>query len=95
MWRHCLHGIALRWWPSAIPRCLAPSVPRPISFICASTAWTGSYIATIIQIDELKDWAVRLEPHLKGRVLYAFFNNDFQANAPRNAETFRSLLEKI
>ena len=44
--------------------------------------------------DELKDWADRLKPHLKDRTLYAFFNNDFQSNAPRNAETFRSLLRK-
>jgi uncharacterized protein YecE (DUF72 family) len=41
---------------------------------------------------ELRDWADRLRPHLEGRRLYAFFNNDWQANAPRNAETFRGLL---
>ncbi len=42
--------------------------------------------------DELKDWAARLIPHLSGRKLYAFFNNDFGANAPCNAETFRAML---
>jgi uncharacterized protein YecE (DUF72 family) len=42
--------------------------------------------------DELKDWAARVKPHLSGRTLYAFFNNDFEAHAPRNAEMFRSML---
>jgi uncharacterized protein YecE (DUF72 family) len=43
---------------------------------------------------ELEGWVGRLKPHLKGRALYAFFNNDYEANAPRNAEAFRSLLTK-
>lgn len=41
---------------------------------------------------ELERWARRLEPHLEGRMLYAFFNNDWNANAPRNAATFREIL---
>jgi uncharacterized protein YecE (DUF72 family) len=41
---------------------------------------------------ELQEWAERVFPQLEGRTLYAFFNNDSQANAPRNAETFRELL---
>jgi len=42
---------------------------------------------------ELSDWASRLASHLPGRTLYAFFNNDYQANAPRNAAVFRELLK--
>jgi uncharacterized protein YecE (DUF72 family) len=42
---------------------------------------------------ELADWAGRVKKHLGGRTVYAFFNNDFAANAPRNAETFRTLLQ--
>jgi len=42
--------------------------------------------------EELKAWAERVRPHLPGRTLYAFFNNDYQAYAPRNAELFRKLL---
>jgi len=42
--------------------------------------------------EELGRWATALRPHLPGRVLYAFFNNDYQANAPRNAAAFRELL---
>jgi uncharacterized protein YecE (DUF72 family) len=44
---------------------------------------------------ELQDWAVRLVPHLAGRALYAFFNNDYEANAPRNAMVFRELLQDV
>lgn len=43
---------------------------------------------------ELAAWAERVRPHLSGRALYAFFNNDYHANAPRNAVTFRRLLEE-
>jgi uncharacterized protein YecE (DUF72 family) len=44
--------------------------------------------------EELADWAARLQPHLRGRTLYAFFNNDYDANAPHNAVTFRELLQQ-
>ena len=43
--------------------------------------------------EELADWAARLKPHLAGRTLYAFFNNDYNANAPRNAAVFQELLK--
>ncbi len=42
--------------------------------------------------DELRQWVDRLRPHLDKRTLYAFFNNDWHANAPRNAISFRNLL---
>ena len=42
--------------------------------------------------EELSQWVHRLRPHLEGRTLYAFFNNDYEAFAPHNAMTFRSLL---
>ncbi len=41
---------------------------------------------------ELSTWCRRLAPHLDERSLYAFFNNDWHANAPRNAARFRDLL---
>ena len=43
--------------------------------------------------EELADWAARLKPHLAGRSLYAFFNNDYDANGPRNAGVFQELLK--
>ncbi|MBA7599253.1 MAG: DUF72 domain-containing protein [Calditrichaeota bacterium] len=42
--------------------------------------------------EELAAWAGRVKPHLAGRTLYAFFNNDYHAHAPHNAATFRGLL---
>jgi len=42
---------------------------------------------------ELADWSERLKPPLRGRTLYAFFNNDYAANAPRNAATLKKILE--
>jgi len=44
--------------------------------------------------EELEAWAERVRPHLRGRTLYAFFNNDYAANAPRNAATFREILRQ-
>lgn len=41
---------------------------------------------------ELGEWARRVAPHCGGRELYAFFNNDYRAQAPENARTFRALL---
>ncbi len=41
---------------------------------------------------ELRAWAARLAPQLPGRALYAFFNNDWRAQAPKNALTFREIL---
>ncbi|MFQ6047576.1 MAG: DUF72 domain-containing protein [Gemmatimonadales bacterium] len=44
--------------------------------------------------EELLDWVQKVKPHLRGRELYAFFNNDVGARAPLNAATFRRLLEE-
>ncbi len=43
--------------------------------------------------EELKDWAERLKPYVESKMIYAFFNNDYEANAPRNAQTLRAMLE--
>lgn len=40
---------------------------------------------------ELSAWRQNLAPHLPHRSLFAFFNNDWNANAPRNAARFRVL----
>jgi len=37
---------------------------------------------------------LRLTPHLEGRRLYAFFNNDYEANAVENARDFREMMLK-
>jgi uncharacterized protein YecE (DUF72 family) len=43
---------------------------------------------------ELANWADRLGPHLPGRTLYAFFNNDYDGHAINNAMAFSSLISK-
>ena len=40
-------------------------------------------------------WVERLRPHLSGRTLYAFFNNTYAAQAPRNAAVLREMLDAI
>ena len=40
----------------------------------------------------LAGWVGRLTPHLEGRTLYAFFNNDVACRAPKNAAAFRAML---
>jgi len=43
--------------------------------------------------DELRAWVKRVSPHAKRKKrLYAFFNNDSQGFAPKNAVRFRELL---
>jgi uncharacterized protein YecE (DUF72 family) len=44
--------------------------------------------------DELAKVASGVKPYLAGRTLYAFFNNDYHAHAPVNAESFRQILVK-
>lgn len=43
---------------------------------------------------ELQKWAAKVKPHLRGRELYAFFNNDYRARAPKDATAFRELLQE-
>ncbi|MBM3302373.1 MAG: DUF72 domain-containing protein [Deltaproteobacteria bacterium] len=44
--------------------------------------------------DELLEWVRNMEPHLQERALYAFFNNDYNANAVRNALVLREILSQ-
>jgi uncharacterized protein YecE (DUF72 family) len=43
---------------------------------------------------ELAHWVSILKRRLHGRTLYAFFNNDYNANAPRNALTLKELFSQ-
>ena len=44
--------------------------------------------------EALAGWVGRLAPHLEGRTLYAFFNNDVACRAPANAAAFRAMLTR-
>lgn len=45
--------------------------------------------------EELAEWARRVRPLIEGRTLYAFFNNDYEAHAPKNAVILRNILGNI
>jgi uncharacterized protein YecE (DUF72 family) len=45
--------------------------------------------------DELTPWVERLSSLMTNRPLYAFFNNDFEAKAPKNAKLLERILMKI
>lgn len=49
--------------------------------------------ASKYSIDELKKWT-QIIKKLKPKVLYAYFNNDFEGYAVENASEFKKLLEK-
>jgi uncharacterized protein YecE (DUF72 family) len=42
---------------------------------------------------ELSEWVAKLAPHVGGREIYAFFNNDVAAQAPKNAAQLLRMLE--
>lgn len=42
---------------------------------------------------ELEEWVERLRPFLKSRTVYAFFNNDWEGHAIRNARQFSEMLQ--
>jgi len=44
--------------------------------------------------EELLEWVRKLKPFLPRLDLYAFFNNDYNANAPKNAQRFLELVEQ-
>lgn len=43
---------------------------------------------------EIEEWATRLHAWRAGSELFAYFNNDWEVFAPRNATTLRSLLDR-
>jgi uncharacterized protein YecE (DUF72 family) len=108
--RHALEFRHQSWWDDEVAAALErhdaafvavshprlPDAIRPTSdFLYLRFHGLGEQLYAYDYSDrELSDWAARVAPHLRGRTLYAFFNNDYQANAPRNAATFREMLEK-
>lgn len=43
--------------------------------------------------EELAEWVSRIKMHMRGREVYAFFNNDYRAYAPKNALVLGTLLK--
>ncbi len=44
--------------------------------------------------EELTAWCTKIAPFLDTHNVYAFFNNDYDANAPANAVTLRDMLQR-
>jgi uncharacterized protein YecE (DUF72 family) len=73
---------------------------RPFQVLELTAPWTflrfhhghrgrrGNYSDT-----ELREWAARIRPLRQAAEVFAYFNNDWEAFAPRNARRLRALLE--
>ena len=106
--RHAVEFRHASWWDEEVVEVLsrraaafvAISHPRLPDDVLTTTDFlyvrfhgvAGQLYAHDYTREELAGWVERLRPHLPGRALYAFFNNDYHAYAPRNAGTLRQLL---
>jgi uncharacterized protein YecE (DUF72 family) len=108
--RHAVEFRHPSWWSDAVVEVLAryraafvavshPRLPSDVvpttDFLYLRFHGLGSQLYRYeYSPTELEAWAERVRPLLAGRRLYAFFNNDWGAAAPRNAEQFRLLFEE-
>lgn len=105
--RHAMEFRHASWWNDEVAELLTrhgmafvtishPSLPDTLicttDFLYLRFHGPGELYMHNYSDGELADWADRLRPFLDGRTLYAFFNNDYHANAPKNAATLRGLL---
>jgi uncharacterized protein YecE (DUF72 family) len=106
--RHAIEFCHKSWWDEETAKTLArhgvafvtishPTLPATVfptaDFLYARFHGQGQALYRYDYSDEeLCQWAELLRPHLVGRTLYAFFNNDFDANAVRNAISFREII---
>jgi uncharacterized protein YecE (DUF72 family) len=109
--RHAVEFRHASWWDDEVAGTLArhgaafvaishPTLPDTIypttDFLYVRFHGLGKQLYLYDYSDnELRAWADRLAPHLRARTLYAFFNNDYRAHAPRNAIRLRELLEEM
>lgn len=109
-WRHAVEFRHASWWDAEVAALLAryraafvalshPQLPDTVyptaDFLYLRFHGLGRQLYRYDYSEgELAGWAEKVRPHRKGRTLYAYFNNDFEAHAPRNAQLFRRLLGK-
>ncbi len=107
-WRHAVEFRHASWWDAEVAELLGryraafvavshPQLPDTVypttDFLYLRFHGLGRQLYRYDYSQaELAAWADKLRPYCKGRTLYAYFNNDFQAHAPQNAEVFRQLL---
>jgi uncharacterized protein YecE (DUF72 family) len=108
--RHAVEFRHASWWDGAVAELLArhraafvtvsapdlpPDVVPTTDFLYVRFHGIGRQRYDYLYGEsELREWAQRLAPHRAGRGLYAFFNNDYRAQAVENAQTFRALLDE-
>ena len=108
--RHAVEFRHQSWWDDEVADALArhkaafvavshPSLPEDVvpttDFLYLRFHGKGNELYRYdYSDDELRGWAQRLDEHLSGRRLYAFFNNDYQAHAPKNARRLREILQE-
>lgn len=106
--RHAVEFRHMSWWDDEVAQVLtrhhaafvAVSHPKLPDRFFATTDFL--YVRfhgkgpTLYQYDyapyELSHWVSLLKPHMVDRTLYAYFNNDYQAHAVKNATAFRDML---
>jgi uncharacterized protein YecE (DUF72 family) len=108
--RHAVEFRHESWWDEEVAEVLAshsasfvavshPKLPDTLftttGFLYVRFHGLGNLLYSYLYSDrELGEWADRLEEQMKGRTLYAFFNNDYHANAVKNALTLRDIMGK-
>lgn len=107
-WRHAVEFRHASWWDAEVAELLAryraafvavshPQLPDTVyptaDFLYLRFHGLGRQLYRYDYSEaELAAWAEKVRPYRKGRTLHAYFNNDFEAHAPQNAQVFRRLL---
>ncbi len=110
-WRHAVEFRHVSWWDEQVQALLRaygaamvavshPRLPSDViptaDFLYLRFHGLGRQLYRYDYTDQqLREWVTRVRPHLRGRTLYAFFNNDYHAHAPRNAARFEELLRAV
>ena len=63
-------------------------------FLCCSGFYYNHWKELFYPEEELKEWAEKIKKQNAKRV-FCYFNNDLNANAVKNCQTLKQLLEKV
>ena len=87
------HGVACVWPHDPRRRLPAPPLTGDFGFVrfhWGERGWRGNYSDA-----EIREWASRVRDHAAGKDAFVYFNNDWEAFAPRNALMFEGVLAEI
>ncbi len=107
-WRYAVEFRHASWWDAEVAEVLSrygvafvavshPELPEAIyptaDFLYLRFHGLGRQLYRYnYSSEELSGWVEKVRFYLRGRTLYAYFNNDFEAHAPNNAVEFRRML---